>query len=194
MALAGCGEPQARQRGQRGHVRETRYHTCTWPLRACRMGDGAEGTGGTLGYGHLGEPMSPVHVLPFLFVRSARAFFLLVFSNQHFGVSHTTPDTSAVRLRVRASPRSTHSHHSLRDVPRAPRPLWPAAGATLHSLLSFDIFHNIFLFIQCRTTLPHSPGNAAPLRRALAGSTPKPSALSAAPRRRAAVAPPRVAP
>ena len=161
MALAGCGEPQARQRGQRGHVRETRYHTCTWPLRACRMGDGAEGTGGTLGYGHLGEPMSPVHVLPFLFVRSARAFFLLVFSNQHFGVSHTTPDTSAVRLRVRASPRSTHSHHSLRDVPRAPRPLWPAAGATLHSLLSFDIFHNIFfsfsvvrLFLSLLETQP----------------------------------------
>ena len=85
-----------------------------------------------LGYGHLGEPMSPVHVLPFLFVRSARAFFLLVFSNQHFGVSHTTPDTSAVRLRVRAGMHGLHAaleganhrHNAVADLSSP----WPAAG------------------------------------------------------------------
>ena len=206
MALAGCGEPQARQRGQRGHVRETRYRTCTWPLRM--------GRGHGHGYEHLAEPIPPGHVSAFMFVRLCLAFFLLVFFHLQFWsrlARDTRPRADRDRARRATSPCPTGRRPCARATPtvagRRRHPAFP-------TLLSEHVSQH-FLFVRvfyaydvrnppqhkkvttgrgCRTTLPHSPGNAAPLRRALAGSTPKPSALSAAPRRRAAVAPPRVAP
>ena len=58
--------------------------------------------------------------------------------------------TFGVARHVRATAISARStrHHSqtVSATPRAPRPRWPDAGATLHSLLSFDIFYNIFSF------------------------------------------------
>jgi hypothetical protein len=57
-------------------VRETRYRTCTWPLRM--------GRGHGHGYEHLAEPIPPGHVSAFMFVRLCLAFFLLVFFHLQF--------------------------------------------------------------------------------------------------------------